>query len=189
MTVLLVLKAGETTFDREERIESAAGAPLTPEGMAQVRELADTLAGENVRAIVTGAGEAETQTGKLLGKILGVKPRTESDLREIHYGLWQGLTIEEIKRRHPKVFRTWQESPPSVQPPGGETIEEVCQRLREALHNIIRRHRDDVVPLVLRPVALGLCRCILEDTDIAALWQQAHEAGPISRYEVNARTL
>ena len=52
---------------------------------------------------------------------------------------WQGLTIEEVKRKYPKVYKQWKESPDSVCPPGGEENVDALQRAMKALARPIKR--------------------------------------------------
>lgn len=189
MTRLCVIKTGQTTSEVESRVESLAGAPLTSKGVDDIRAVASELASQGIDAIYAAAGEGEAQTGQLVAKALRVKVRTQEDLREIDYGLWQGLTFDEIKRRQPKVYRQWAEAPTTVRPPGGEGLTEAHQRIREAIAGIIKRHKDSSPLVVLRPVALGLLHCILADKSPAEIWQQRDPAFTWSSYEMDERLL
>lgn len=189
MTRLCVIKTGQTTSEVESRVESLAGAPLTAKGTEEVRAAARELATQNIGAIYAAGGEGEAQTAKLVGEVLKVKVRPQEDLREIDYGLWQGLTHEQLKRRQPKVYRQWSEAPTTVRPPGGETLAEAHQRIRQAVQSIIKRHKDGSPLIVLRPVALGLLRCIVEDNSPEEIWRQVDPAFTWSSYEMDERLL
>ena len=189
MTRLCVIKAGQTTFEAESRVESAAGSPLTGQGLQEIRQAARQLASQNVGAVYASAADGEAQTAELLAGALKVKVRTEADLREIDFGLWQGLTIEEIKRRQPKMFRLWHEAPTTVRPPGGESLAEAQQRLRHAVQAIVKRHKTRSPLVVLRPVALGLLRCLLEDNPPELIWQQVDPAFVWSSYEMDPKAI
>ena len=173
MATFYVLKTGETVFEVESRIESASGSKLTPEGTDAINLAAQELQSKNINAIYCSKGEAEYQTAGMIGKTLGLKVRVAPNLRELDYGLWQGLTVDEIRRRQPKVYRQWTEQPTTVCPPGGETLQEAQKRVCESLRGIIKRQKKDKVPLiVLRPVVLGLLRCALEQKENSAIWKQ-----------------
>ena len=186
MAKLYVIGTGETMLEAQSRVDSAAGAPLTDRGIRDVEALSRQLAREGIGAVYASSGEAERQTAKLLGKALGVKVRVDAELREIDYGLWQGLTHKEIRRRQPKVYKQWTEVPTTVCPPGGETLAEAEQRLRKALLNITKRHKNEAPLLVLRPIVLGLMRCILERRAPETLWDQAKAAFEWSSYPMDA---
>jgi broad specificity phosphatase PhoE len=176
MPRMYVIQTGRTTWDEQTRVESAPGAPLTASGQRDVQDAAKELASQAISIIYASRGQAEQQTARLIADALGAKMRTNKDLRELDYGLWQGLTAEEIKRRQPKLFRQWSEDPGSVRPPGGETLQEAQQRLGRAMRQILKRHRNGGALVVLRPVALGLIKCLLRRDGIESLWRNVHEA-------------
>jgi len=189
MARVFLMQTGRTTFEEQSRIESVAGAPLTPQGVAEVQEQARRLADSEIDAVYTSQGEAERQSARLAADILGLKVHTTSNLREIDYGLWQGLTLAELKRRQPKVYRQWTDEPMSVCPPGGETMREAGDRVRAAVKSIVKRHRDETLLVVLRPVAMGLLRCALEGRQPATIWQQVDCEFICRGYETDGKNL
>jgi broad specificity phosphatase PhoE len=189
MTQLFLVGTGRTTWEDQARVESTTGAPLSAAGAREVTDAAGELRKKDVTVIYAGDGEAERQTAKLIGDVLGTKVRPLPDLREIDYGLWQGLTVEEIKRRQPRVYRQWTDDPTSICPPGGETVQEVADRLRRALRAVLKRHRNGVPLLVLRPVALALCKCVLADGKIENIRTKVDRGPAWTRFEANPAEL
>jgi broad specificity phosphatase PhoE len=178
MARLYVIQTGRTTWDEQARVESSLGAPLSPAGAAEVQDAARQLLAVQapIEVIYTSAGAAEQQTAECVAAVLGAKVRVRKDLCELDYGLWQGLTQEEMKRRQPKLFRQWMEAPASVRPPGGETLDEAGKRIKKAIKDVIKRHKDGQALVVLRPVALGLVRCLVRRQGAEQLWQNVHAA-------------
>ena len=189
MTTVYVIQTGRTIWEDQSRVESSAGAPLTEQGAVAVKSVTKELLKHKINAIYAGKGEAERQTAELVAEVLRIKVRTKDKLREIDYGMWQGLTIDEIKRRQPKVYKQWLESPLSVRPPGGESLDEVQNRLREALREIIRRHKSGSALLVLRPVAMGLLRCVLDGVPVAGVWSRVDPHFTWDSYEMDGRKI
>ncbi|MGC9453948.1 MAG: histidine phosphatase family protein [Phycisphaerae bacterium] len=181
LTRLYLLKTGQTVWERQGRVDSSAGEPLTELGRSEVAAAMPDLADTHIRAVYAGAGEAETETAKMIADRLGVKVHKYKDLRELDYGLWQGLTTEEIKRRQPKVYRQWVSAPHSVRPPEGETLAEARKRLVSAARRIVKRHKGAAAVVVCRPVALAILKCELGDMPLDTLWQQlGDDAGCVS---------
>ena len=174
MTTIYVIQTGRTTWQDQSRIDSIAGAPLTSDGINDVKAAADQLAQCRINAIYSAKGESDRQTAKLLSGILKVKIHPQGDLRELDYGLWQGLTVKEIKRRQPKVYRQWIEAPLSVCPPGGEPLNGAVERLEQTILGIAKRHKSkNGSPLVvLRPAAFTLLKCVLSKEQISELWKK-----------------
>jgi broad specificity phosphatase PhoE len=189
MAMLYVVQTGRTIWEEQARVESAAGAPLSDVGTTAVEDTAKQLVGQKITAIYASAGEAEHQTAKLVAKILRLKVRTEDRLGEIDYGLWQGLTIDEIRRRQPKRYRQWTESPASVRPPGGETLSEAQQRLRGAVKEILKRQKQGSSLVVLRPIMVGLLRCMISGKELDTLWDHVDPTLTWESYNTDGKNL
>lgn len=190
MTTVYVVQTGETTLEQDHRLDSAAGAPLTEQGQMQVMDAARELATHEIKTVYACTmGESERQTAALVAELLKAKVRKHSALHEIDYGLWQGLTTKEIRRRQPRVYRQWTKTPACVRPPEGETLAEAQQRLREALKQIVRRHKNGSVLLVLRPVLIGLLKCLAENDGLDDVWQHVDPSFRWKSYDVDLQSL
>jgi len=184
MAKIYIMQTGRTTWGDESRAESMAGCPLSKEGAEKVQAAAEQLPAGEIKAIYAGAGEAEHQTAALVAGKLKLRARTCKDLHEFDYGLWQGLTLQEIKRRQPKVYKQWMEQPASVRPPGGETLQEAQERLRKALKGIVKGRKGEPVLLVLGPLATGLIRCLLQGEAVNSYWQHVDRSFAWCSYDV-----
>jgi broad specificity phosphatase PhoE len=170
VTILFAVKTPQTLWDEQNRVEHAAGSPLTQTGQEQAARIAGELAGRKVGAIYASEGEAEIQTARILAKKTGGKIRRDERLRELDYGLLQGLTVGEFKKRHAKIFKLWRESPEGFKAPSGETLEQLRKRVVGALREVARKQRGKPPVLVLRPVALAVLECIVHGEDVSMLW-------------------
>jgi broad specificity phosphatase PhoE len=186
---LYVMRAGESVWQTQSRIDSSPGVPLAEEGQQHVDKIARQLDQLPIAAVYSCEAQADHESARRAGRTLGAKVRTHEDLRELDYGLWQGLTEEEVARRHPKLYRQWKEAPQTFRPPQGETLAEADSRLRWALREIARKHKNKRVLLVLRPVMLGLLRCIAEEHDTGQLWRHVDPGFTWGCYEVDVDSL
>lgn len=161
MTRVLLIHAGPTPWDVENRLTGAHSLPLTKDAAAAMKALVDALPMPTA-IYLCQANEACLEAGNMLAEKFGVRIRDTAALEEMRLGLWEGLTREEVRRRFPTVTQQWQEDPLSVLPPEGESLGESIERIEPALKKILRRNREGVVALVLRPFAmqivLGLLR-------------------------------
>jgi broad specificity phosphatase PhoE len=169
MTKVYLVRTGQTAWESQGRVDSTIGTPLTAQGASDVQTVIAELADQKVTVLYSPDGQAERQTAAMISAARGVKVRIDDDLRELDFGLWQGLTLAEIQRRQPRMYRQWLWCPQTVRPPQGETVDEATERLRNALARILKRHQGAGPLLVLRPVAMGLMRCILQGEPISAL--------------------
>ncbi len=185
MTEFLAMQTGQTAWQQEDRLEPPSGAPLLDEAAEEIRRVARELSDRTLGAAYAAAGEAEQATAALAAKALGVKVRIRKGLGELDYGLWQGLTLEEIRRRQPKVYRKWTADPSSVRPPEGETVEDARSRLSRTVRDILRRHKKGRALLVLRPTMMGLLGCIAEGDPDEQLWAHVRSAEQWETYDID----
>ncbi len=146
-TTLLLVRHGETDWNRERRFQGHADTMLNEAGRAQARELADELAGDGVTAVYTSPLARARETAEILSGPLGLEARPDARLMEIDVGSWTGLTMAEIERRFPIELRRWREE---VQHgwADGETYDDLAVRVLEALREIAGRHDGESVLIV-----------------------------------------
>jgi broad specificity phosphatase PhoE len=181
---LYIVRTGETIWEQQDRMDNLAGVPLSEEGREQARRIGMELAPHEPTSIFASNGQSEQETARLIAEVLGRKVRTEPKLSELDYGLWQGLTREDIRRRQPSMLKQWLESPSGVRPSGGETLEEAQQRLLQALREILKKSkRKKPSPvLVLRPLAIGLLRCHFDHGKLDNVWSYVDSKQSWSSY-------
>ncbi len=123
---LLILRHGETSWNRERRIMGAADVPLNEAGRSQCARAAELLAPSAIDAIVTSPLRRAQETAEILGAALGLVVREDPDLEEVRFGSWQGMTYEEVMR-DPQYVK-YAADPCGSPTPGGETILDVQAR-------------------------------------------------------------
>jgi broad specificity phosphatase PhoE len=154
MTQVVLIRPGATAYDEQKRVQGVLDLPLSARGKAEVVELAGHLGGQLLVAIYCGPGESAGHTAEAVGQELGLRPKRVEDLRNLDCGLWQGLQLDEIRRRNAKVFRQWLEEPLTVCPPNGESVASALDRIKAALRPLLRKHRNEAIALVAaEPIA------------------------------------
>ncbi len=93
--------------------------------------------GSLLTALYCGPGENVIRTAEIVGKMLGIRPKRIDEFRNLDQGLWQGLQIDEIKRRNTKLFRQWIDDPETICPPQGETMEDAMERIKTAFKPLL----------------------------------------------------
>lgn len=148
MTQVILIRPGATTYDEQNRVQGVLDVPLSERGLAEVAALAERLAGVELSALYCGPGASALRTAEAVGRVQGLRPKRIDDLRNLDQGLWQGLQLDEIKRRNLKLFRQWLDDPLTICPPQGESVEDALDRVRHALRPMLRRHRGESIGLV-----------------------------------------
>ena len=139
MSQIVLIRPGCTDFDEQNRLQGNLDLPLSPRGEQQVAELLAELAQFPIDMIYTSPCEPSRTTALQIGAARGVPVKEIENLQNVNLGLWQGLQLDEVRRKHPKVFKQWQESPEAICPPQGETFVEAIERIRKALEKPLRK--------------------------------------------------
>ncbi|MFM8577851.1 MAG: histidine phosphatase family protein [Planctomycetaceae bacterium] len=136
---LVVVRAGATCFDLNGRIQGTLDLPLCDEGCEEARLAVEDVVRRSPTSIVSSPSRCSIETAGPLAARLGVRTRTVPTLVNLDFGLWTGLSVDEIRQRRPRIYRRWQENPWTITPPGGETLESACDRVRETLDRLLRK--------------------------------------------------
>jgi probable phosphoglycerate mutase len=150
VTTLILVRHGETDWNRDGRWQGQADAPLNERGREQARALADELAGEPVDAVYASDLSRARETAEIIAARLDREPvEVDRRLREVHVGGWSGLTMAEIEDRFPADFERWRAGDPAHAFSGGETYAAMGERVVDGLAEIASRHPDGHVVVVL----------------------------------------
>lgn len=140
MNILLV-RHGETPWNREGRYQGRTDIPLSDHGVTQVRTLGARLASLNIDvAICSPLTRARTTAQHVLGE-RSVKLETDARLLEISHGGWEGKLASEVERDHAEMFGVWRSAPGRDAPagPNAETLGDVEARAWPVITELIAR--------------------------------------------------
>jgi broad specificity phosphatase PhoE len=164
VTELLLVRHGETDWNRERRFQGHADPPLNDAGREQARMLAENLADEGIDAIYTSDLRRARETAEILAARSGSEVVALRELREIDVGDWQGLTWPEIEERHPDGAARWGRDGHGWD--GGETYDQLRERIVAALHVIAERHPGQRVLVVGHGGTVRATRAFVEGVSV-----------------------
>jgi probable phosphoglycerate mutase len=135
---LLLVRHGETDWNREGRFQGQIDIPLNARGLAQAEAARAFLAPIPVQRAYSSDMARPLRTAEvILASHPGVPLTTTRGLREIGHGLWEGRLESEIAAGWPQLLADWKRTPQTVQMPEGETIGEVWDRSLAAWNRIV----------------------------------------------------
>lgn len=161
---VVLIRPGCTDYDEESRIQGTLDLPMNERGNDQLASVIATIRDLNIELILTGPNEPGLSVAREIGAELAIPVKEKAGLDNLDQGLWQGLQIDEIRRKYPRVYRRWQDSPESIRPPEGETLEEAQLRIEDVLDRPLRRKAPFAV-VASEPLAT-LVRHVVEDTPV-----------------------
>ncbi|MET3476947.1 histidine phosphatase family protein [Variovorax atrisoli] len=141
-TDLILIRHGETAWNRELRFQGHADVPLNDMGHEQARRLGLRLASETaVRHIFSSDLMRAQQTAAPGAQQLALPVVTSAALREQFFGVVEGMRSDEIQSLHPRAWEEWLEFREDHAMPEGETAREFHARIIAALGSIAAAHR------------------------------------------------
>lgn len=181
MVQIVLIRPGATDYDQQRRIQGTLDVPLNVQGSAEVAQMIDRLRDLNMEVVYASDSQPSLQTGEIIAEALDIKLKKLDAMENLNYGLWQGMLIDEVRRKQPKVYRQWQEMPQNLCPPEGEMLSDAEQRVRVGIGKILKRHKEGVVGLVVPEPLATLVRHVLHQGELGDLWKTVGEHG---RWEV-----
>lgn len=180
MSRIVLIRPGCTDFDEQQRLQGVLDLPLSPRGEEQVGRLVNDLASVDFDLIYTSPCEPARSTADRLGELRGLPVKEIENLHNVNVGLWQGLQLDEIRRKHPKVFKQWQESCEAICPPEGETLAEAVERVRKALEKPLKK-KCQLAIVAADPLA-AIIGAVVRNTPLEGIGSIAR--GPCGSWEM-----
>lgn len=184
MVRLLLVRHGETAWNTAGRFQGQTDLPLSTAGQCQAKALGRALTAERVHALYSSDLQRTWETARIIAASLHLTVQPEPRLREMAFGHWEGLTFAEIQQRDPHTLAAWQADPEHMAPPGGETLLQVTDRVRTALHRLVSHCQEETVVLVAHGGPLRILLCLALGLASRAYWQFAITPGSLSELQV-----
>ncbi|WP_232696514.1 histidine phosphatase family protein [Brevibacillus daliensis] len=116
-------------------------APLAQAGVAQAEQVAKFFANRPLTAIYSSDLHRAKETAFLVAKYHShIDVLTDSNLREVSFGDWEGLTYQEIEKRNRELIYQFYNNPWEVAPPNGENLIQLESRLKKFVTELISKH-------------------------------------------------
>ena len=164
---LYLLRHGQTELSRADVFCGSGLDPeLTPEGLEMARAFAESFAATNWDAIYTSSLRRTIATAEPLCAALKISPEERSDVNEIGYGKWEGLTKAVVERDFHDDYLKWLHDPAWHAPTGGELAITVARRSLKVIDEIKQRYSEGNVLLVSHKATIRIVICSLLGIDV-----------------------
>lgn len=158
-TDILLVRHGESLPAHPDQpfptVDGQGDPPLDPRGHREAELVAERLARQRIAAIYASTLQRTQQTAAPLAARLGMQPRIDADLREIHLGEWEGGVFRMRAREgHPLMKEIVTTGRWDVIP-GAEPQEAFHERIRGAVARIAAAHRNERIVVVSHGGVIG----------------------------------
>ena len=169
VTTLYLIRHGETVGSEVKRYKGSIDVSLSETGIAQIKEVSAFIANRlrlsgimnyksylndihasfphmpddkeaKLSAVYSSNLSRAVRSAEIIAEPHGLEPLVVPDLRERSFGIWEGMTFNEIKDQYPAEFEAWASDPVKYSPVNGESTSEVYDRAIRALDGIVSKH-------------------------------------------------
>lgn len=148
MTRLLLIRHGETAFNRNGRVQGHSESDLTAVGVGQARAAAEALARRRVDRLYSSDLSRARATAQIIGDRLGLGVKLDPRLREMRFGRLEGRTWTELDEHFRAAEAAGHGDWFHYAPPGGESRAELTHRGWAVTGELVRRHPDETLAVV-----------------------------------------
>ncbi|MCB0324694.1 MAG: histidine phosphatase family protein [Bdellovibrionales bacterium] len=168
---LLCIRHGQTDWNVEGRYCGQTDISINEAGRKAAERLAQELSTEQLDAVYASDLQRAAETARILARPHGLEVQIDARLRELDQGKWEGLLFSEIKDVYSEELANRKLDPLSFRAPDGETVQEMLERVTEAIEEIRRRHQaGGRVLVVAHGFTLALVRVRYMGIELARAW-------------------
>jgi probable phosphoglycerate mutase len=167
-TTIVLVRHGETEWNRLGRIQGHADSNLTPIGINQAEAIGVRLAGVAFDQIVSSDLGRAHHTAQLIAKHVGLEVEPDVRFRERGFGVAEGKTYAEIDHEFPEMFSRIRDTDPDFAAPGGESRRRFHERVATVLTQYAETHVGKSVLVVTHGGVLAAIYRWLTDLPIAS---------------------
>ncbi len=176
MAKLILIRHGQTTWNSRKKYSGFIDIGLSKKGRLQAARLYERLKNEKIHKVYVSDRKRAIQTAEIAFR--GIKAERVPDLREIHFGVFEGLTYKEAMKKYPIIYKKWLKDPFSITIPKGENLKDFAKRVSNALRKIICLNRNKTVVVVSHGGAISIFISSIRRTN--EFWSQIPSSASIS---------
>jgi alpha-ribazole phosphatase/probable phosphoglycerate mutase len=161
VTKIFLIRHGETVDANSRRYKGHIDIALSDNGVEQVKRLSDHVGARHavpLRAVYCSDLSRAIKSAEIIAEPFSLKPIVNIGLKERNFGVWEGMSFDEIKEKWPDAFDSWAANPVEFSPMQGESTLEVKERAMKTFNELVSKHAGENIALVAHG---GINRVIL----------------------------
>lgn len=185
MTRFILIRHGQTGWNKQERFRGWVDIDLDDTGRRQAQAAAKRVSRQwAVAAICSSPLKRAVATAQALADIAGLEVLPVDGITDMRFGVWQGMSISEVKDRYPDQFDLWCNRPEALEIPDGETLEDVRSRSVAVIEELAAKHGGETIAVVTHRVVCKVLLCHMLGLDNSHFWQIEQETTAINVFEL-----
>lgn len=149
-----IVRHGQTNWNILGKTQGHGNSDLTDKGIEQAKDLSENIIKYPIDYVYSSDLGRAVQTADILAEKLNLDVKKTQALREMGFGKWEGLLIDEIKSDYKDIYNTWRNEPHLVNIPDGETLHIIQERVDSFINELNKKYENKHILLVTHSVTV-----------------------------------
>jgi broad specificity phosphatase PhoE len=168
---LVLVRHGESNWNRTGRVQGWRNPGLSPIGREQTRLLGQRLSMNRFKALYSSPLRRACECAMVLSDFVNLPIKKEEALKEMRLGDWEGKSISQVEKEYPDMLSRWYERPTSVRIPGAEDIRSFSKRVVRAFDKIKRENEGKDVLVVTHGGVISIYMVHILGMNLDYIWR------------------
>ena len=170
MTEIIIIRHGETEWNKTGRFQGHSDVPLSAEGRAQAAALGKNLVVDHVDAIYASDLTRAMETAAPLAQRFGLEVISDPQLRELNFGAWEGRNFNDVNAENPNAMKNFYTDPEQADIPESEPFPEFQRRIAGRVREIVAQERGKRIVIVSHGASIRILLADLLSMPIRSIW-------------------
>ncbi|EJO21412.1 putative alpha-ribazole phosphatase [Selenomonas sp. FOBRC6] len=170
MTEIIIIRHGETEWNKTGRFQGHSDVPLSAEGRAQAAALGKNLVVDHVDAIYASDLTRAMETAAPLAQRFGLEVISDPLLRELNFGSWEGRNFNDVNAENPNAMKNFYTDPEQADIPESEPFPEFQRRVAGRVREIVAQERGKRIVIVSHGASIRILFADILSMPIRSIW-------------------
>lgn len=186
MTIrIFLVRHGLTIWNHEFRYQGHTDIELSSEGIEQAQALQKRLEDVEFTAIISSDLQRALQTATIINEAHQIKIQINESFKEVNFGVWEGLTYQDLQAKYPDQLKTWLETPHLLQVEKGETFVELRDRALIGFNQVISQYPVGNILIVSHGGTIAAMICGILQEPLEKMWGYKQKNASINILSIN----
>lgn len=188
MTRIILVRHGETDWNKEQIFRGRIDVPLNSTGLQQAKATGEALSGQKIDAIYSSPLSRAIQTANGIASFHShITVKEAKGFMDIDFGKWQGLPHKKVEDEYKVLYDNWKKEPHKIKMPDGESLDDVKLRAMESLNDILSSHVNETAVIASHRVVNKVVLCAILGLSNQHFWRIRQDTCAINIFEDSDR--
>jgi broad specificity phosphatase PhoE len=180
-----LVRHGQTEMNLEKTFRGRLDPPLNAAGHEEARAAAALLKPVPMSFVISSPLLRAVQTAEPVAKLQDLNLTIMRELIDVDFGKWQGMNEKQVGRRYGRLLSQWKKEPHKVTFPGGESLDNVRERLEDFLAFLKKTCAGRTGAVISHRVPCKVLACMLAEIPLRNFWNIRLDTAGVSLFEIS----